>query len=51
MTPDPYEYGPLKAHPYETAERAAIIEFDGKVPREEAERLAIEAEEKENTND
>jgi hypothetical protein len=48
---DPHEHGPLKGHPYETAERAAIIEFDGNVPRDVAERMAIEAEEKENTND
>lgn len=28
--------------PYEVVERAAIIEFDGNLPRKEAERLALE---------
>lgn len=28
--------------PYEVIERASIIEFDGKLPRLEAERLALE---------
>jgi hypothetical protein len=29
--------------PYEVIERAAIMEHDGKLPRAEAERLALEA--------
>ena len=33
--------------PYEVRERAAIIEFDGNLPRKEAERLAMEAYRKE----
>lgn len=37
---------PKKQLPYEVIERAAIIEYDGKLPREEAERLAREAYQK-----
>lgn len=34
--------------PYEVLERAAIMEYDGKLPRAEAERLALEAHRREN---
>jgi hypothetical protein len=52
MTPDPHERGALKGRSDETAERAGIIEYMGNVPRDVAERLAIEAEEKEeNSNE
>lgn len=33
--------------PYEVLERASIIEYDGKLPRVEAERLALEEHRKE----
>ena len=39
--------GDIKSYPVEVIERAAIMEIDGGLTREEAERKAIEAWEKE----
>ena len=42
MTPDPNEHGALRGYPDTVSERAAIIEYEANVPREMAERRAIE---------
>ena len=38
----------IESYPVEVQERAAIMEFDGRLTREESEKRAIEEYEKEN---